>query len=98
MTYITGYETPKKHPNIRVVFVPDVNVLEKVPSYFNTSSHKALTKIYGELQEICLRALAYEGVQSIKNEKFDLVILYAAFTECFLSFVHKLKVCCFLYR
>ncbi|MPC94841.1 hypothetical protein E2C01_090029 [Portunus trituberculatus] len=40
----------------------------------------------------CNKALAYEGVQRLNEEKFDLVLLYTDLTDCFLSFAHKLKV------
>ncbi|XP_045119842.1 UDP-glycosyltransferase UGT5-like isoform X1 [Portunus trituberculatus] len=92
VTYISGYKKSSSHPNIREVVVPDVNIFEKMPSLFTTDRFTAIGAIYDDMKTVCIKALAYEEVQRLNDEKFDLVILYAALTECFLSFAHKLKV------
>ncbi|KAK8394674.1 hypothetical protein O3P69_005860 [Scylla paramamosain] len=92
VTYVTGYEMSSSHPNIRVVVVPDVNIYEKMPNLFTTDTFTAMDAIYDDLKEVCIKALAFEAVQRLNDEKFDLLILCAALTECFLSFAHKLKV------
>ena len=40
----------------------------------------------------CTDALGHSAVQALFKEEFDLVMLYMSLTDCFLSFVHKLKV------
>ena len=95
VTYVTGYERSSSHPNIKVVVVPDVNVYEKMPNTFTTNRYAALGAIYKDMSSVCIKALLNEDVQRLNDEKFDLVILYAVLTECFLSFAHKQKVCSF---
>lgn len=92
VTYVTGYEKSSSHPNIRVVVVPDVNIFDKMPNLFTTDRFTAIGAIYNDMKEVCIKALSHEAVQRLNDEKFDLVILYLALTECFLSFAHKLKV------
>lgn len=91
---MAGYTVSSKSPNIRVVKVPDeVQILNKVPNLFTNNQHLAMASIMKEMEVACVNALAYEGVQKLRDEKFDLVIVHAAVSECFLSFVHQLQVC-----
>ncbi|XP_050735224.1 UDP-glycosyltransferase UGT5-like isoform X1 [Eriocheir sinensis] len=93
VTYVAGYTVSSKSPNIRVVKVPDeVQILNKVPNLFTNNQHLAMASIMKEMEVACVNALAYEGVQKLRDEKFDLVIVHAAVSECFLSFVHQLQV------
>ena len=95
VTYLSGYEKSSSHPNIKVVVVPDVNILNKMPNIFTTNMFTVLGAMYNDLKKACIKALEYEEVQRLNNEKFDLLILYTDLTECFLSFAHKQKVCSF---
>lgn len=92
---MTGYEPYNKSPNIKIVVVPGVNLYEKMHIPFTNIRRPGATmlSIYSDMRTICVEALSYKGVQSLTEEKFDLIILHAALTECFLLFVHKLKVC-----
>ncbi|MPC54461.1 hypothetical protein E2C01_048378 [Portunus trituberculatus] len=92
VTYLSGFESTKERPNIRVVFVPDVQILKKLRNLFTDNVNTAFAAIFDDMLEVCVKALSYEGVQRLNDEKFDLVILHAGLTECFLSFAHKLKV------
>ncbi|KAG0726461.1 hypothetical protein GWK47_036503 [Chionoecetes opilio] len=92
VTYLSGYESSNKHPNIRVIFVPDIQIFNNMQQLFTTDSRTAMTSILDDMKRTCIKALAYEGVQRLVDEKFDLVILHIAFSECFLSFVHNLKI------
>ncbi|XP_045120213.1 UDP-glycosyltransferase UGT5-like [Portunus trituberculatus] len=92
VTYLSGFESTKERPNIRVVFVPDVQILKKLRNLFTDNVNTAFAAIFDDMLEVCVKALSYEGVQRLNDEKFDLIILHAGLTECFLSFAHKLKV------
>ena len=93
MTYLSGYEISNKQPNIRVVYIPDIKIYNTITNLFTESSNAGIMLM--QFGAACVKALSFEGVQSLRNEKFDLVILHAALTDCFLSFVYELKVCSF---
>ena len=98
VTYVSGYELTKPRPDIRVVFVPGVQIFENLPNLFTTKTHTAMGSILDAIQTVCVKALGCEAVQSLKDEKFDLVMLHAGLTECFLSFAHNSKVCSLQYN
>lgn len=89
---MTGYELPHKSPNIEMVVVPGVRILEKMNNSFTINPAGGVNSIVNDMNTICLDALAYEGVQRLKDKAFGLVMLYVFATECFLTFAHTLKV------
>lgn len=93
MTYIAGYEPSTRHPNIKVVLVPGVQIFENMPNLFTTDVHTGMSAIFDDLKKVCTDALGHEGVQRLRKEKFDLLILHMGLTECFLTFAHELQVC-----
>lgn len=96
MTYIAGYDLAKRPPNVRVVFVPDVQIFERLPNLFSNEIHTAMSFLYDDMKTVCVKALAYEEVQKLRDEKFDLLILHIGLTECFLTFAYELQVCNYL--
>ncbi|KAK8394676.1 hypothetical protein O3P69_005862 [Scylla paramamosain] len=92
VTCITGYEFSTKKPNIRMVFIPDIQIYNKMPNLFESDSRTAVSFLLELLKTACVKALSYEEVQSLREEKFDLILVQAVGSECFLSFVHELKV------
>lgn len=93
MTYIAGYEPSKRLPNVKVVVVPGVQIFENMPNLFTHTVHTAMTSLIDDMKTVCVDALSYEGVQKLRDEKFDLVILHIGITECFLTFAYELQVC-----
>lgn len=89
---MAGYDQYSESPNVEVVVVPGVQIFEKMPNRFTHKTFDAVIAIYDDMKTICVEALASEGVQRLRNEKIDLVILHVGITECFLSFVHEQKV------
>ncbi|KAG0711502.1 hypothetical protein GWK47_020496 [Chionoecetes opilio] len=72
VTYLSAYESSNKHPYIRVIFVPDIQIYNNMQQLFTTDSGTAMLSILDDMRRTCIKALAYEGVQRLMDEKFDL--------------------------
>ncbi|XP_066970092.1 uncharacterized protein [Macrobrachium rosenbergii] len=92
VTVITPYASKDERRNgkIREVLVPEADVMRTNPNRFNltmlTFFHQIQTLI-----PICVEILGKREVQSLRQEKFD-VILLSPFSDCYLSLVHQLQV------
>ncbi|KAG0721835.1 hypothetical protein GWK47_045637 [Chionoecetes opilio] len=92
VTIVTGHHSSHQHPNIREVVVLDGNIFNSFSSLFNTSVERMTWELYSSFITSCNQALSVKTVQDLFKEEFDLVMMYIYMTECFLTFVHKLKI------
>ncbi|XP_063610712.1 UDP-glycosyltransferase UGT5-like [Penaeus indicus] len=91
VTLVTSYKAPKPRKNVREVVV-SLDIHHLVPNMFTKKKTAALATFMVSAPGLCSEALAKEEVQELLEEEFDVVLVSAAFSHCFLSVVHRLKI------
>ncbi|XP_045618502.2 UDP-glycosyltransferase UGT5 isoform X1 [Procambarus clarkii] len=91
VTFVTGYRASKSQTNIREVKVPMIDMSTLLPNLF-TRSQTSMLSLMPLLAKNCGDALRSQEFENIQEEKFDLVMISMATTECFYPFINKLKV------
>ncbi|CAL4058782.1 unnamed protein product, partial [Meganyctiphanes norvegica] len=74
--------------NMREIVLPVKTI--QVPNAFQ--GRLATTSLINEWVPMCLSALGSQEIQDLKKEEFDLIILLAVMSECFVSLVHDMQV------
>ena len=94
VTIVSGYEESKPIKGLTdVVFENGRNVEEFVTDIFAEGRKELMFHdLLYKMPEMCLSNLADKGVQELKKEKFDIVMLSMFFSTCFSSLLHHFKV------
>lgn len=91
VTLVTSYKAPKPRKNVREIVI-SMDIHHLLPNVFTKSKTVGLTTFMVTAPELCSEALAKEEVQELLEEEFDVALVSAAFSHCFLSIAHQLKV------
>ncbi|XP_037786964.1 UDP-glucosyltransferase 2-like [Penaeus monodon] len=91
VTLVTSYKAPKPRKNVREIVI-SMDIHHLLPNVFTKSKTVGLTTFMVTAPELCSEALAKEEVQELLEEEFDVALVSAAFSHCFLSIAHQLKI------
>lgn len=92
ITILTPYKASKVHQNVREVVLPDMDIAKFTPNLFTSNKVMGPMALAQEAPDICNNALAHPFTQDVIKEKYDLIMMSAFFSDCFLSVVHQMKV------
>ena len=64
------------------------------PNLFTSGKMGGPLSLSYNAPNMCCDALAHPETQNLLKEKYDLIMMSMFFTDCFLLFVHQMKVSC----
>ena len=94
ITILTPYKASKVHQNVQEAVLPDMELTKFTPNFFTSNKVVGPMALAQKAPDICNDALAHPVTQNILKEKYDLIMISMFFSDCFLSVVHQMKVCC----
>lgn len=77
---------------VRTVLTEEGDVGVFVKDAFSEQPQSGLLRVSVASPEMCSNILARPDVQELMKEEFDMIFLSLSFCDCFLSFVHQMKV------
>lgn len=88
---VTPYKATKVRENVREIIVTGIDISKIAPNMFAGKAHGPIA-LMKAVPKLCSDALEQQPVQDLLKEKFDLVMLSAFVSECFLTIPYQLKV------
>ncbi|XP_050707399.1 UDP-glycosyltransferase UGT5-like [Eriocheir sinensis] len=94
ITLLTPYKASRVKENVQEVVLPNMDMANVISNFNVFTGNKVLRPLRFSMEapNLCADALGDPQTQNLLKEEFDLVILSMFFNDCFLSFVHQLKI------
>merc|ERR1719341_1490440 len=89
VTMVMPFKRGKKF--VREVVLP-VDIHEIIPKNIIREGRSAPLRLFTAAPTYCAKALATDEAQAVLNEKFDVVLITAFMSECFLPAIYQLGV------
>lgn len=97
ITILTPYKASKVHKNVEEVVLPDMELSKFTPNFFEGGKVSGVFHLAQQGPKMCNDALGHPVTQNLLKEKYDMIMIGMFFSDCFLSFVHQMKVSCTMY-
>ncbi|XP_053629391.2 UDP-glucosyltransferase 2 isoform X1 [Cherax quadricarinatus] len=92
VTMVSPFKSSKVRENVHEVVLSGGDLSHHASNVFKENKINFFMTMMNIMPRLCVDALGKEEVQNLLKEDFDLVLLSAIMSDCFLSVVHQLKV------